>query len=237
MLSAPTSTAPAASIRSIKVASRRAGANSRLIFDPARVGSPCTSNRFFTANGTPASGPGFLPAAIAASTERAFARARSAVTSVKAFRAELCWAIRASAASVTPSASIFRPATACAISAADSPSLSDVMARSCCKDTGWLGFVWQHEFIDQPRQPQRYFEIDAYRRLPGVLDRKAQGFRNGVDIIIKRTSGHHFPFDRCSVNRQRRMWNRAQQFPCIGILRVTQDAFGRALFDDLSRPH
>ena len=61
MLSAPTSTAPAASIRSINVASRGDGARSRLIFEPARVGRPRTSNRFFTANGTPASGPGFLP--------------------------------------------------------------------------------------------------------------------------------------------------------------------------------
>ena len=38
MLSAPTSTAPAASMRSISVASRDDGARSRLIFDPARVG-------------------------------------------------------------------------------------------------------------------------------------------------------------------------------------------------------
>ena len=38
MLSAPTSTAPAASMRSISVASRVAGARSRLIFEPARVG-------------------------------------------------------------------------------------------------------------------------------------------------------------------------------------------------------
>src|SRR5438046_9678718 len=37
MLSAPTRTAPAASIRSISVASRDDGARSRLIFEPARV--------------------------------------------------------------------------------------------------------------------------------------------------------------------------------------------------------
>ena len=40
MLSAPTRTAPAASMRSISVASRVAAGRSRLIFDPARVDSP-----------------------------------------------------------------------------------------------------------------------------------------------------------------------------------------------------
>src|SRR5579862_159746 len=62
MLSVPTSTAPAASRRSTSVASRDAGGRSRLIFDPASVGSPSTSNRFFTAKGTPASGPAAVPA-------------------------------------------------------------------------------------------------------------------------------------------------------------------------------
>ena len=42
--------------RSISVASRPAGGASRLIFEPASVGSPAISNRFLTANGTPASG-------------------------------------------------------------------------------------------------------------------------------------------------------------------------------------
>src|SRR5674476_608105 len=172
MLSAPTSTAPAASIRSIRVASRDEGARSRLIVDPARVDSPCTSNRFFTANGTPASGPAFFPAAIAASMARAFARARSAVTSVNEFRMVSCLAIRASAASVTPSADILRPATASAISTADSPSPPPVVAGSGCKDTGRLGFVWQREFIHQPRNPQRELEIGPDRRPPGLVDRE-----------------------------------------------------------------
>src|SRR5438445_114249 len=51
MLSAPTRMAPAASIRSTKVASCVAAGRSRLIVDPARVGTPATSNRFLTANG------------------------------------------------------------------------------------------------------------------------------------------------------------------------------------------
>ena len=31
--------------------------------------------------------------------------------------------------------------------------------------------------------------------------------------------------------------DRRQQFLCIGVLRITQDLFGRALLDDPSRPH
>src|SRR6266566_7877372 len=193
MLSAPTSTAPAASMRSISVASRVAGSRSRLIFDPARVESPCTSNRFLTANGTPASGPAFLPAATAASTARALPRARSAVRSVNAFKTGLCLAMRSSAASITLTADILPPATACAIFEADKPSGVAVMARSGCKDTGRLGFIRQCELIHQPRQPQRYLEIGFYRRLPGILHRQAQGFRDGLDIIIKRISSHCSP--------------------------------------------
>src|SRR6266481_1922326 len=197
MLSAPTSTAPAASMRSISVASREAGLRSRLIFDPARVESPCTSNRFLTANGTPASGPTFWPAAIAASISRALARARLPVTSVKEFKTESCLAIRASAASVTASAEIFRLATADAISEAVSPSrlatkaLSEFMAMSGCEDTGRLGLVGQSKFVDQPCQPQRHFEIGLHRGLPGIGHRQAQGLRDGVDIVIKRVSSHY----------------------------------------------
>src|ERR1700738_1352174 len=193
MLSAPTSTAPAASIRSISVASRSEGFRSRLIFDPARVERPCTSNRFLAANGTPASGPTFLPAAMAASIAFALARARSAVTSVKEFRIASCFAIRASAASVAVAADIFWLATACAISAADRSSGLVVMAVSGCKDTGGLGFVRQRKFIDQPRQPQRYFEIGLDRRPPGVIDRQRQRFADGVDIGIQRIGSHHPP--------------------------------------------
>src|SRR5712664_2600816 len=178
-------------MRSIKVASRADGGRSRLIFDPARVGSPCTSNRFFTANGTPASGPGLLPAAMAASTARALVRARSAVTSVKQFSTGSCLAIRASAASVALRADILRLTTASAISEADRSSGFPIMAISGCKDTGGLGFVRQREFIDQPRQPQRHLEIGPHRRLPGILDRQRQGLRYSVDIGIQRIRTLH----------------------------------------------
>ena len=58
-----------------------------VVFEPASVGTPAMSNRFFTANGTPASGPAGSPEAHAASTAAAFARARSAVMAVKEFSA------------------------------------------------------------------------------------------------------------------------------------------------------
>src|ERR1700712_4287357 len=168
MLSAPTRTAPAASMRSIKVASRADGLRSRLIFEPARVGRPCTSNRFFTANGTPASGPAILPAAISASTAQAFARERSAVTSVNALRTGLWVAMRASAASVTLSADILPPATARAISEAGNQLPSACTPISGCKDIGRLGFIGQRKFVDQPRELERDLEIGAHRRFPRV---------------------------------------------------------------------
>src|SRR5882672_10123232 len=194
MLSAPISTAPAASSRSISVASRDAGASSRLIFDPARVARPLTSNRFFTAKGTPASGPASLPEAIRASTARAFARARSAVTSVNAFRTGSCLLIRANAASVTSHADILRLATACAIAAADNPSALAVIAISGAVDTGRLGFIRQRELVDQPRQPQRHFEIGAHRRPPVFLDRQRQGLADGIDVVLKRIGSHASPY-------------------------------------------
>src|SRR6516165_11224230 len=174
MLSAPSSTAPAASSRSISVASRTAGARLRLIFDPARVASPAISNRFFTAKGTPARGPTFRPAAIAASTAPAFARARSAVTSVKELRMVSCCLIRASADSTISSADTLRPATAPAIAAAEVGACARPVAKSGCKDTGRLGFVGQRELVHQPRESERYLKIRSHGRFPGRIDRQAQ---------------------------------------------------------------
>src|SRR5581483_5783785 len=189
MLRAPTRTAPAASMRSISVASRVAGARSRLIFEPARVGSPATSNRFFTAKGTPASGPTLLPAAMSASMVRALARARSAVTSVKELRMASCCLMRTSAASIASRADILPPATALAISAALISGLV-VMTASGREDRRRLGLVRQREFGDQAAKPQRDLEIGANRGSPGFLDRQRQRFRYGVDIIVQRL-GHH----------------------------------------------
>ena len=124
MLSAPTSTAPAASRRAITVASRAAGGRSRLILEPASVGSPAMSNRFLTANGTPASGPSRRFAACAASIALALARARSATTAVKALSTRSCPAIRVSAASTTAVAPVLPSATAAAISLACDQAVS-----------------------------------------------------------------------------------------------------------------
>src|SRR5580693_5019223 len=174
MLSAPTSTAPAPSSRSISVASREAAGRSRLIFDPARVARPRTSKRFFTAKGTPASGPGFFPAAIAASTARAVARARSVVTSVNEFSTESCFAIRASVASVASSAENCLSLTARAISDADiSPAAKSILG---CEDTGRLCFVRKFKLVHLPREPYGHFEIGPHRRFPGVLHWQSQEF-------------------------------------------------------------
>ena len=83
MFSAPTRMAPAASSRSIIVASRVAGGASRLIFEPASVGMPAMSNKFFTANGTPASAGSRSPRSRAWSSAWARSRARCSVTAVK----------------------------------------------------------------------------------------------------------------------------------------------------------
>jgi hypothetical protein len=115
MFSAPTSTAPAASSRSIRVASRAAGGRSRLIFAPASVGNPATSNRFFTANGTPASGPSGCPCARAASIACAVSRARTSVKAVNALSTGLRLAMWASVASTTAVARNCPPRTAVAI--------------------------------------------------------------------------------------------------------------------------
>src|SRR4051794_34963440 len=190
MLSAPISTAPAASIRSISVASREDGAKSRLIFEPARVGKPCTSNRFFTANGTPASGPALFPAATAASIARALLRARSAVTSVNEFKIESCFWMRASAASVTSAADMLPPATPLAICEADNSLGTEVIAGSRTEDTGRLGFIGQRKFVDQPPKPQRDLEVSPHHRFPGILDRQGKCLCDGIDIIIKRIGSH-----------------------------------------------
>src|SRR5579871_278664 len=195
MLSAPTSTAPAASIRSIRVASRGAGGRSRLIFEPARVGIPFTSNKFFTAKGTPASGPTLLPAATSASTCRALARARSAVMSVKEVRMPSCCAMRASADSVASSADILREATALAISEADNGA---VMAASGAEDIGGLALVGQWKLVDEARHTQGHFEVRPYRGTPGVLDCQTQGPCDRGDVVVDAVRSHDLSSCHCS---------------------------------------
>src|ERR1700761_4727800 len=159
MLSAPTSTAPAASSRSIRAASRLAGGASRLILDPASVDKPATSNRFFTANGTPASGPKTSPRAHARSRACARSRARRSVMAVKALRAALSLRMRMIAASTTLAALARPDATAAAMSVAALHVKSGVTA-SCMKDGPGFGIVGKRKFVDQSREPQDETEIE-----------------------------------------------------------------------------
>src|SRR5882724_7580630 len=128
MLSAPTSTAPAARSRATAVASRVAGGWAALIFDPASVASPATSKRFLAANGTPASGPGSSPAARRPSMVSASARARSPSTAVKALSARSRRAIRSSAPATTSRARVLPARTDAAIDSAD--VVASIMDRS-----------------------------------------------------------------------------------------------------------
>ena len=129
MLSAPRRMASAAPMREISVASASAGARSRLILEPARVGNPLTSNKFLTANGAPASGPKLSPRARAASIASAFSSARPAVTSVKAPSAPFRASTRASASRVISRALAAPVLIAFAIACAElSSSAAGVMA-------------------------------------------------------------------------------------------------------------
>src|SRR5689334_13625649 len=179
MLSAPTRIAPAASSRSINGWSRVAGGSSRLIFEPARVGNPFTSNRFFTANGTPASAPGFLRLACAASIARARARARSASTSVKALSTGLRAVMRARASSITVTAETRPFVTAAAISPAVAQPLSK--AGSGLEDRRGLGIVRQLLLADQRGKPERHREMGADFGFPFGLNGDRERRRCGVD--------------------------------------------------------
>jgi hypothetical protein len=95
--------------------------------EPATVVTPATSNRFFTAKGTPASSSFDLSLA---STFLACARARSAVTVVKAFSVGLVFAMRAKAASVTADAVVLPEATALAMSAEFAQSRSSAIGQA-----------------------------------------------------------------------------------------------------------
>src|SRR5262245_46987842 len=173
MLSAPTSTPPARSSRSITVASRLAGARSRLILEPASVGSPATLNRFFTANGTPASGPRRRPLARSASSAFARARARASVTAVKALRSPLRFLMAASVASMTAVMLVSPAKIARAISAADA-NVGSIAMRLRLEHGGRLGVVRQREFGHQRRLAQRDLEIHFNRRQPLRIERKIE---------------------------------------------------------------
>src|SRR5579862_760143 len=174
MLSAPTRTPPAASSRSIKAASRVAGGSSRLIFDPASVGKPATSNKFLTANGTPASGPMGSPRARVASIASARRNARCSVTAVKELSTGSRSRMRANVASTTPTALARPDPTAAAISAAVAKSKSAAGVSSMKYRCG-LGVVGKGESLDHSRMTQNELQIEFHAGLPGWIEFKPEG--------------------------------------------------------------
>src|ERR1700730_12013805 len=182
MFKAPTSTAPAVSRREIKVASRVAGTRSRLILEPARVDIPAMSNKFLTANGTPASGKAARAFAGALSIAAALATARSPSTAVNAFSAGLRWPILTKAA-VTISLALARPSrTAAAISLACAHAVS-ISAGLGGEDGCRLGLIRQREVHEGSGKPQRGHEVRLDRRFPGRLDRETEHMRRRHDEI------------------------------------------------------
>ena len=167
--------APAASSRSISAASRVAGGRSRLILEPASVGRPATSNRFLTANGTPASGP--KPFAARARVIDASARAPSArcsVTAVKELSSGSRSRMRASVAS-TMLCALARPeVTAAAMSAAESQGKIARPAVSSMEDRRGLGIVGQRKFVDQRRMAQDQLQIEFDAGVPGRIERQPE---------------------------------------------------------------
>ena len=69
-----------------------------------------------------------------------------------------------------------------------------------------------------------------------VVHKRRERLGDGVDVIVQ-GFGSHFTPTQASMNRQRRMRDRRQQFLRIGVLRIAEHAFGRALLDDTTAPH
>ncbi len=132
MFSVPTRIAPACFSRATAAASWVAGGLSALIFDPARVVIPPTSNKFLTAKGTPAKGPGFSLRAIALSIISAAAIALSAVMAVKQLSVLSRSAIRSKAAVTTALAVILPLLTADAVATASAPAKNWASSAFIC---------------------------------------------------------------------------------------------------------
>src|SRR5258705_9086752 len=183
MLSVPTRMAPACSSRLISVASCVAGARSRLIFEPARVARPLTSNRFLTPKGTPASGPRGSLASRAASMAAAFLRAGLASTVVKALRPGLCRAIRSSVTSRTS-----RARCPFLMAAAIAQALDQSMRASGPKHRCGLGVVRQLGLRHLRAVKQDDSQVLTHSRQPGGLDLEIERLRGRADKIVERVA-------------------------------------------------
>ena len=144
-----------------------AGGRSRLMNEPARVGRPATSNRFFTAKGTPASGPVGLVAARA--------RARSATMSVKALSVPSWRAMRSSAA-CTVAVAVVRPVVT---SAAMAAAVGQVMRGI----PGWIQKVWQGWVGQRGGLGEDGAQVEGDAGLPRRVDGQAHEGGAGADEV------------------------------------------------------
>jgi len=183
MLRQPTRTAPARRSAATAAASRSAGGRSRLIRDPASVVTPATSNRFFTANGTPARGPGSRPHAIDRSIRSASESARSESTAVKQFSAPSRLPIRSSAAAATARAETRREATAPAISSAEAAP-SGRLIGSRTEGRRGLDVVGQGKFREQSRGGEAPDEDLGDRGAALGLDREPKQRGQPLDVRL-----------------------------------------------------
>ena len=181
MFSAPTRMAPAPSSRSISVASRGAGGASRLIFEPASVGMPAMSNRFFTANGTPASAGAGSPRARASSSAWARASARCSVTAVK----ELSNGSRARIRAQRRFNDVQRAGAAGADCRGNVrrglPGKSNATVSST-EHRRRLAFVRQRERVDQRCVGEKQLQIAPHPVVPGRIEWHARDLRARRDL-------------------------------------------------------
>src|SRR5262249_41794621 len=189
MLSAPTSTAPVDSSRAISVASRLAGARSRLIFEPASVGSPAMSNKFLTANGTPASAPTNRPP---------FARSAS---SAAALRGAL---LGDGGERKRQRQSRSRAPKRC--------PLERALGQLGREDGRQLGVVRQREIREQGRERERHFEIGFDRALPCRLELKIKRLRPRVDEAVERVTARPLTLHALAFSAHRFRHGSARRF-------------------------
>src|SRR5439155_10360284 len=151
--------------------------------DPASVVTPATSNRFFTANGTPASGPAGPPPAITRSIRSASPSARSPRTAVKQLSSASRLPMRSSAAATTARAETRRVATAPAISRAEASS-SRTLIGSWPEDRRGLGVGWQGKLREQPRRGEETGENLGHNGAALGLDRESEQGRQPLDLSL-----------------------------------------------------
>src|SRR5262249_31679703 len=143
------------------------------------------SDRFLTANGTPASAPSGWPAARLASTARARARARSPVTAVKAVRALSRSPVRRKGISTTCTAVALPAPTGAPISAGDAAACMGSGMGSGLEHRCRLDLIEQLELPDHLGQAQCDCQVGLDRRLPLRLDRQGKNRSARFDQCVE----------------------------------------------------